>query len=156
MKRSPLHRESYLAGELGLHREVVNDLLAGQLGGLDECDLHVVYGGSQHVESAGIEKAVGHLAHAVIESTKVIGGADKPQHPPSLGTVETAARRVRPHVHRRTVSKKCVTARVCDVPRRIRVRRRTHTRAAASGLDAVARLVADAREQLLAEHDVVR
>jgi hypothetical protein len=39
---------------------------------------------------------------------------------------------------------------------RIRVRRRTHTRAAASGQDAVARLMADAREQLLAEHDVVR
>ena len=37
-----------------------------------------------------------------------------------------------------------------------RVRRRTHTRAAASGLDVVARLMADAREQLLAEHDVVR
>lgn len=36
-----------------------------------------------------------------------------------------------------------------------RVRRRTHTRAAASGLDEVARLMADARKQLLAERDVV-
>ena len=35
-----------------------------------------------------------------------------------------------------------------------RVRRRTHTRAAASGLDEVARL-ADERKQLLAERDVV-
>ena len=50
----------------------------------------------------------------------------------------------------------CPGATLATSQRTIGVRRCTHTAQQPLGLDAVARLMADAREQLLAEHDIVR